>query len=347
MTYRTTSRHSSPPRERGAALVVALLVFALCAAIIVAMKSEFNRFFTRSANILLHEQAQAYLRGAEELATLVLVADYDADAETEQPRDDLTEQWAQEAQPFALDEGGWLTGRLEDLQGRFNLNTLLPKLPKDNERIEHTPAQEQFIRLLQALEDPIVAQHEAILITESIGDWIDDDQNPLSNGAEDDYYYSLEPSYRAGNRALSSVSELRSVAYMTPQIYAALAPWVTVWPMANASESKLNFHTAGIPVLRSLNQNGVLNPLLMSEAESLFDHRKETGFADLNDFMSHSVFTDRPGEWTDVKGLLGEESNYFLLTADVELADRNMRLYSVLEQNKRVIKSRVRASGSL
>ena len=64
-------RHSSPARQRGAALVVAMLVFALCAALIVAMKSEFTRFYQRGANMFLSEQAQAYLRGAEDLARAI------------------------------------------------------------------------------------------------------------------------------------------------------------------------------------------------------------------------------------------------------------------------------------
>ena len=51
-------------RQGGAALVVALLVFGLCAAVIVAMKLEFTRFYQRSVNVFLGEQSQAYLRGA-------------------------------------------------------------------------------------------------------------------------------------------------------------------------------------------------------------------------------------------------------------------------------------------
>ena len=50
--------------------------------------------------------------------------DYDQDKLREQSRDDLGEIWAREATPFPLEEGGWLMGSLEDLQGRFNLNTL-------------------------------------------------------------------------------------------------------------------------------------------------------------------------------------------------------------------------------
>ena len=107
--------HSSPTRQRGAALVVAMLVFALCAALIVAMKSEFTRFYQRGANLFLSEQAHAYLRGAEDLAGIALLADYDIDQCREQPRDDLDEIWAQPTTPYALDEGGWLAGKLTDL----------------------------------------------------------------------------------------------------------------------------------------------------------------------------------------------------------------------------------------
>ena len=93
MHCRHCNRHPKQGRERGAALIVALLVFALATALVVAMKSDFERFFQRSANILLDEQAQAYLRGAEELAALVLIRDYDEDKAEGLPRDDLFELW--------------------------------------------------------------------------------------------------------------------------------------------------------------------------------------------------------------------------------------------------------------
>jgi len=117
-------RAFNPRPQRGAALVVAMLVFALCTALIVAMKSEFDLYYQRGANGVISEQIYAYLRGAEELASLVLVQDYDEDLLRELPRDDLEELWAQEAVPQSLPEGGWWWGGLEDLQGRFNLNTL-------------------------------------------------------------------------------------------------------------------------------------------------------------------------------------------------------------------------------
>ncbi len=336
-----------PRAQRGAALIVAMLVFALATALVVAMKGDFDRFFQRSVNLLFDEQAQAYLRGAEELATMVLVLDYDEDKAQGLTRDDLQEMWARQAPDYPLDDIGWMRGSLEDLQGRFNLNSLSLPAPQPDQPGAAPPltaAQEQFIRLLQALEEPAVSELEARSITEAIGDWLDSDTNPSPNGAEDDYYYGRTPSYRAGNRAMTSVSELRAVAYMTPEIYQALLPWVTVWPQA---PTKLNIHTAPAMVLRSLNADKDLTPLSAEEGESLASHREVTGFRDLADFLANPVFEGRRENMTGVRDLLGESSEYFLLDATAEVADRNMRLYSVLHRHNRQVESLMRAGGSL
>ena len=95
MHYRPSrSGLSSPVAARqqvGAALVVAMLVFALSTALVVAMKSQFNRYFQRTASILLAEQAQAYLRGAEELAAKAL--DFEKAAALRDRIEDLKAQW--------------------------------------------------------------------------------------------------------------------------------------------------------------------------------------------------------------------------------------------------------------
>lgn len=334
--------------EAGAALVVAMLVFAICAALIVAMQREFTLFYQRGANSLQAEQGYAYLRGAEELATLALVLDYDTDKERDIPRDDLEEIWAQPATPYALDEGGWLMGSLQDLQGRFNLNGLAggggggqgSGQGQASERF--TPAQAQFIRLLQTLEEPLVSEQEAIAITRSIADWIDADGNTSPDGAEDDYYFSQTPAYRAANRPMSSVSELRAVANVSPELYLALAPLVTVWPQ---TAQPLNIHTAAVQVLRSINADDSLEPLAESDAQALAEQREEAGFLDKAEFLAHPAFADKPMD--KMAELLGESSAYFLLSARVEIADRELQLYSVLQRQQRRVESLVRASGSL
>lgn len=49
-------------------------------------------------------------------------------------------------------------------------------------------------------------------------DWVDADSTPLTDGAEDDYYKSLEPPYKARNKQIDTVDELRLVKGFVPAI---------------------------------------------------------------------------------------------------------------------------------
>jgi general secretion pathway protein K len=339
----------SKRHQGGAALVVALLIFALCAALIVAMKSEFTLYYQRGANILLSEQVYAYLLGAEELASLALIQDYDADSAQGQPRDELTEGWAQnpdEVMPYDLDEGGWLRGGLEDLQGRFNLNTLEERSGSgeggSQKKDRYTAAQQQFVRLLQALENLELSEHDAILITESIGDWLDSDGESRPNGAEDNYYTDQTPSYRAANRPMRSVSELMAIAHVTPEVYEALRPWVAALP---DSASTVNILTAPSIVLRTINADNNLQPLAESDGQILVSDREEESFESVEDFLKHPVFEGKVV--SKIMPRLGQSSSYFLLSSEAKVADRKLRLYSVLERKGRSIVAITRTSEGL
>lgn len=331
---------SSPRPQGGVALVVALLVFAICASVLVALQRDFDLSYRRGLNSFVAEQSWAYLRGAEELAALALTLDYEADLAADSPRDDLKEIWAQQATPYALDEGGWMFGSLVDLQGRFNLNSLSAQ--PTTGAIPYSPAQQTFIRLLQALESTEVDEFTAMAITDAVADWIDSDDEPRLNGAESSLYVSLQPSYRPGNRPMVSVSELQAITGMTPAIYQALKPLVTVWPQA---PSGINIHTATLPVLRALNGNGVLQPLSLTDGQSLIQQREETGFANLDEFLQLDVFAG--AQMSAVATLLTESSSYFLLASRVEIADREQRLYSVLRREAREIDVLQRINASL
>ncbi|MFT5709874.1 MAG: general secretion pathway protein K [Halioglobus sp.] len=333
MNYPRISRRG----ERGAALVVALLVFALCTALIVAMKSEFMLYYQRGANVFISEQVYAYLRGAEELAKLALLQDYDADQLREQPRDELTEDWALDpdrAVPYDLDEGGWLRGGLEDLQGRFNLNALVDTATsaEGETKIRYTSAQKQFIRLLQALEGLELGEQEAIAVTESIGDWLDADSRPRPNGAEDSYYVGLTPAYRAANQLITSVSELRAIAGVTPQLYDALRPWVAALP---EQASVLNILTAPPMLLRTINDDASLQPLSEADGLLLEEVRADESFADVKGFLDNPVFEGK--DQREIQSRLGVSSSYFLLSSEAKVAERKLRLYSVLERKGRTI----------
>ena len=326
------------PRQSGAALIVAMLVFALSTTLVVAMTSEFNLFVQRSGNSFIAAQAQAYLRGGEDLARMVLIQDTQADLQRNLQRDDLTEIWAQEVPPYALDEGGFLSGSLEDLSGRININVLDAEPPEGQ---QFTSTQAQFIRLLQCFEEPQVSEQDARLILQGVQDWLDADQEPRDFGAEDDFYFDRVPSYRTGNNVMQSVSELRMVAYMTPEIFDAVAPFLTVW-----STGSINIQTAPREILRTINAPGNMQPLSEGEGQTLIELRGELGFESVDAFLQNPVLGGlelSPG----LRGRLVERSDYYLYRGQVDIAGRQATLYSVLRRDSAQVKTLVRASASL
>lgn len=384
MSYRHFSepplRGESVRGQSGAALIIALMVFALAAALMVGLQRDFALQLQRSSNALLMEQGWAYLRGAEELAATALRYDADQDALREAPRDDLTELWATQATPYALGEGGWLMGQLEDLQGRFNLNNLVASTgvndpddaadrgdasdpegeegdegvddtdetptsggaKTDGEPSRFTPAQVQFIRLLQSLEGMPIPQTQAIALTEAISDFIDRDEQRRLEGAEAEAYRNATPSYLPANQPLASVSELRSIQGMTPELYQALAPYVTVWPQEGGN---INLLTAPLPIIRSLNIDGLQEPLSAMDGQRLIELRATGDIQGVDDFLADFAFAG--GEVAQLRESLVTNSEWFLLNASVEIADRELRLYSVLQRDGRGIKSRYRSQGEL
>lgn len=325
-------------RQRGAALIIAMLVFALVTTLVVAMSSEFTLFMKRGGNSFIANQSYAYLRGGEDLARLALEADAREDQQDDSPRDDFTELWAQDVAPYALDEGGWLTGNLQDLDSRFNLNILVAEPPEGE---QFTSGQAQFIRLLRSFEEPQVSEQDARLILEALQDWLDEDQNPEDFGAEDDYYIDMDPPYRTANRPMLSVSELRMVAYVTPEIYEAIAPYLTVW-----GTGAINIQTAPAQVLRTINGKDNLAPLSESEGEALLELRGPEGFEDMQAFLENPVLADVELS-PELRNRLVETSSYFLYSGQVEVADRVATLYSVLFREGGRVRSLVRSSGSL
>ena len=377
-------RPLNPSRpQRGAALIIAMLVFALSATLLVALQREFSLALQRGTNQLFSEQAWAYLIGAEELAKLALQADHLLDARSATAADHLGELWAQPATPYPLDAGGWMTGQLTDLQGRINLNMLVSdpvtqsppsggegvsdggsesasagvesepvsQSRQQNESVGQvsgdeagrwTPTQKLLIRLLQALNEASLPLDEAMALTEAISDFIDPDTNRRRDGAEANEYRYADFPYLPANRALASVSELRSVRGMTPEIYEALVPLVTVWPERN---TRLNILTAPLPVLRTLNADDQWAPLPVIDAERWVESRREGGIAQVADLLADPILAGRPS--AELESLLDIRSDWFLLDASVELLDRQRHLFTVLHRETDMAVAVFRSEGEL
>ena len=186
-------------------------------------------------------KAEMLARSGIEVARMQLLLDLRSP--TESGFDAPNQQWATNELLYVDHQLG---------EGMYNVKVVdeESKLPINSS----TP--EQLKRLLALLEvDPF----DSDIIVDSITDWMDDNDLHQLNGAEDDYYTSLSPPYRAKNGPLDRVEELLLVRGVTPELFygtpatedeEARPGFVDLF--TTMSSGKVNINTAPPIVLQAL-----------------------------------------------------------------------------------------------
>jgi general secretion pathway protein K len=294
----------APPRQRGVALITAVLIVALGTMLAVSVFFRGYLDQRRSATLFALDQAYEVALGAEAWA-----ADFLRQDRQESETDHLGENWAKPLPPLPLDDGGTVEGRLEDMQGRFNVNNLRTPEGTTNEA-----AVEQLQRILEMLEiEPAWAA--------AIADWVDSDAQPgFPDGAEDSVYTSLTPPHRTANMTITRTSELMVLDGFGAERYAKLAPFITALPVG----TPLNVCTAPGIVLDSLKEN--IREFSLSP-EDLAKRRTERCFPDLNDIEG---WIGDAEEFNEKKKSLTESSNWFRANVWVTIGTTQFTLYSLL-----------------
>ncbi|MEL7311978.1 MAG: type II secretion system minor pseudopilin GspK [Pseudomonadota bacterium] len=289
-------------RQRGAiALIFALLLTTLIASVMVKVAYDVTLQMRRTESLLWQEQARLAAMGAEDWIGDILRQDL-----TDSESDHFGEIWAQELPPIPV-EGvgiqGTITGVIQDLQGRFNLNNLIDTAGEPVE-IEV----ERFRRMLIALElDPGIA--------EAIIDWMDLDTEPrFPGGAEDEVYTTRIPPLRAPNLAFRSPSELAIIEGIPAESLQQLLQHVSALP----AQTPINVNTATPLVLQTLDEN-----LSAADIERIVDERTEVGIEDL-DVTFAGVLEE------DVIATLSTQTNFFELRAIVRIGTVRFTMYSLL-----------------
>ncbi|GMU72318.1 MAG: hypothetical protein AMXMBFR42_17770 [Burkholderiales bacterium] len=270
----------TPGRQRGAALVVAMLAAAIAAAVATTLVVDGSRWQAVVEGRRDHARAASLASAGVQWARQAL-----ADDAAQGTIDHLDEPWAIPL-PATPVEGGSVEGRIEDAQARLNLNAAA------GEDASSARARERLAALFarRGVDPGLV---------DALADWIDADGTVREHGAEDDAYGRDDGV--AANAPLARADELAAVRGFTPAVVARVAGAVVALP----AESTLNVNTAPADVLAAI------LPALDAEAlASVVAMRRAKPFASVDDFRAR-VAREFPAP--DTTGL-GVASRYFLVS---------------------------------
>jgi general secretion pathway protein K len=287
--------------QRGLAVISAILVVALVASAASFMAWQQQLWVRQVENLNEQAQSRAVVLAAMQWARATLAQDA-----RDSSVDHLGEDWAQALAPLPV-EGGELAGGLTDQQGLFNLNSLV----RDGRT--STADRAAFRKLLELLQLPPE-------LADAVVDWIDPDAVvTYPGGAEDGDYLALDPPYRAGNRALTTVDGLARLKGFDAATLERLRPFVTALPQP----TPVNVNTAPAEVLAA-----VVADLSLDQARTLATARKEEHFKDVADFRERLPKTATQVNET----LLSVGSRYFLVSGHARFGRAKVGMQALFER---------------
>jgi general secretion pathway protein K len=255
-------------RQRGAALLsILLIVAALAVAALIATTAIARQ--TDLAKVAARRSDAAWAAHSAEALALSAVAELSALTSGQ-----TTKQTPGLGEPIVIPvKGGVVSLEVHDAANCFNLNALA----NSNEEAA-TRARLSWASLLIDLDIPA---SDANSLANTLADWLDTDGNTRQGGAEDGYYLTLSPQYRAANQPMTSPRELASILGYSKSLRNALVPLVCALPDTNPA--KLNINTLQpehAPLLRAMYSEA----LSLDAAERILSGRPDEGWAGIEAF---------------------------------------------------------------
>lgn len=302
--------------QRGIALITILVMVAL-ATILAATIAKHQRNTAESTAYLMRQnQALLYAKSAEAFFAELLVDDAQNAADV----DHLQETWAKPMPAFPV-EDGFVSGRLEDQSGKFNLNGLLKSDGTVNEA-----AKLWFEKLLERVGLP--AQ-----LSEAVIDWQDEnDEVSGSMGAESTYYQSLAQGYLPANRPFYNIEQLKLVRGFEGRNYQLIAPYVSA---LSSNALKVNINTAPALVLASIDPKLDISAIqnMQKQQQASLKH-----FSNVSELWEIDPFNQiEEKQRAAVNDFLGVQSNYFKVRIDVILNERKRQFSSDLVRKEQTV----------
>ena len=294
--------------QRGIALLTILVMVALATILAATIAKRQTNTAENTGYLMRQDQSLLYAKSAEAFFSELLIQDSDNGGNI----DHLQENWAKPMPAFPV-EDGFISGRLLDESGKFNLNNLL----KADGSVDDS-ARRWFEKLLQRVGLPAE-------LSQAVIDWQDaDDETTGAMGAESNYYQGLDPSYLASNTRFHQVEELKLVRGFEGKNYDLIAPYVTALPEA----TKINMNTATPLLLASIDPKLDVKTL---EQELKAKQAELAYFNSVEDLWKLNAFSGiEPQNKTDAAAWLDSKSNYFTAQIEVVLSERKRQFSSAM-----------------
>lgn len=293
-----------PPlkKQEGVVIVVALFFVALVATMSYIMIARLDRDISRTTLILRYSQAELYAQGSIAWALDTLHENF-LNKKNDKPVDPVPFQ-----SPVSERNGYRIQSTIYDMQGRFNINSLI-----------NLDAQNDFKRLAK-ISLPDFNEETLNALTANILEWLKPDANETMQSR---YYIGLPLPYRSAHRAMHSISELRLVKGMTPMMYKALKDHLIALP---EHELPINIQTATLPVLMTLSPE-----MTIDAAKMILAMRSKKPFTSVDVIYSAKLY-----QFKIPKNKITVVSHYFLIKTEVTIENQQTILYSLvarLEKN--------------
>ncbi len=326
-------------KQRGAAIISALMVVALSAILVSGMLWRQQVQIRRIENQRLLAQAQWISRASLDWTRLILRSEADTSAGVTYlggawgmpvARTRLSDFLGQIGEARA-EQGAdtWLSGSIEDAQSRFNLRNLVSASAPGALQLNLTQIQ-AFARLLQLLGiDGQLAKNAAVYLRSGLAYSVTRFQTAaagvsasgtpatqqIGGGIGGGANFTNNPGISDGggdsNNApilITSVDGLLDVPGFTPDIVARLRPFVTILP----TTTPVNMNTASAEVIASIVQG-----MSLSNAQAFVSRRQTVFFRNLSDVQLALTGAGTPQTSID-STLCDVNTSYFLVHGRVQ-----------------------------
>ncbi len=298
---------NSPQRQRGVAVIIALLLTTLAITIVASLFWQQQVQVRSIENQRLQLQMQWVLRGALDWAGLILREDakYSSTDSLDEPwavplQDTRLDQYVDSSQGDTSNAGAILSGGISDAQARYNLTNLCPS------GIIKPAEVAVFAQLLgNARLNPALALATA-------------NQMALAQQATVPNTPTLRTLSGPQPMNLTQVDDLLAVPGFTPEMLDRIRDFVIFLPVA----TPVNVNTAPAEVLAA--RIG----LPLSQAVALVASRSTQSFQSIADFAQRL-----PGNVTPSASDLSVMTNYFLVNGKVSMDRAELEVQALIARN--------------